>query len=169
GIWVFQADGESDAYGGNKGGDGKKNKKRNTYEAEPAPTMSAAQLDAAANTEKTRLAKVAEEAARKVRMCLQEVEQKRTKANKMREQLEEATDALFTATAAQEKAETERNDADRILREFNPEQWKLLLSREEPLLPAAFLLPVARHGAPSGGLLAVLLMLALLRDLLRDR
>ena len=92
--------------------------------------MSAAQLDTAANVERTRLAKVAEDAARQVRLACQEVEQKRTKSQKVRTQLDEALDALREAEAEQASAEDAQRTANAQMQEFDPEQWKLQKQQE---------------------------------------
>ena len=98
--------------------------------APPVAAMSAAQLDTAANVERTRLAKVAEDAARQVRLACQEVEQKRTKSQKVRTQLDEALDALREAEAEQASAEDAQRTANALMQEFAPEQWKLQKQQE---------------------------------------
>ncbi|CAK0882554.1 unnamed protein product, partial [Prorocentrum cordatum] len=96
----------------------------------PAVVLTPSQLDAAVTIERTRLARVVEDAARQLRLACQEIEQKRTKTQKIREQLEETREALRAAEETQCGAQRVQRDADQAMQSFDPQVWKAAKAAE---------------------------------------
>ncbi|CAK0819206.1 unnamed protein product, partial [Prorocentrum cordatum] len=92
-------------------------------EAPVEPEWSAARLQGAASAERTRFTRVVEDAAKAVRLASQDVHHRKTKVQKLEEQLVEARAFLATDTAAHEKASQDKRDADEALQHFNEETW----------------------------------------------
>ncbi|CAK0808344.1 unnamed protein product [Prorocentrum cordatum] len=77
-----------------------------------------------------RLAKVVEDSARQVRLACQGAEQKRTKSQNIREQLDDACGVLLEAGEAQTIAQQVQRDADQAMQAFSPEVWKVAKAAE---------------------------------------